>query len=93
MSQLIRYSNRLFGQFSRKALLQPKLNYSGQAIKPNDIKLSRKKKYIYTAFIAASTIGFAYYVKKEKYYGKYQLILMLMGKKYEVTIERFHPQH
>lgn len=47
------------------------MNYSEKAVdNSNDIKITGKKKYISIALITASAIGFAYYAKKEKEFGK-----------------------
>ncbi|XP_031627153.1 protein SCO1 homolog, mitochondrial-like [Contarinia nasturtii] len=69
MSWLVRSQCQLFRQFSgslRTQFLYPKCKYSQQSIAEPTI--SRKKKYIYTAFLGASVIAFSYYVHKEREY-------------------------
>lgn len=70
MSSFIRSHNRLFKKVfdcPRYRIIQQNVRYSQQSnVEP---VVSRKKKYIFTALIGASCIGFGYYVKKEKEYG------------------------
>lgn len=70
MSSFIRSQGRLFKQVfggSQCRLIQPHLKYSQQI--STEPVVSRKKKYIFTAFVGLSFIAFGYYVKKEKEYG------------------------
>lgn len=74
MSWLVRSQvsqGRYFRQFCgsvRTQFLQPKCKYSQQntVVEPT---ISRKKKYLYTAFVGVSVIAFSYYVHKEREYG------------------------
>lgn len=69
MSYLIRVSRNIFQKFQvnrSSALIQTQLKYSQ---KSDEIKVSRKKTYVYTAFIGVAAAVFAYYVQKEKQYG------------------------
>lgn len=85
MSWFIRSHGRLLRQVcgqARSQLVRQQLKYSQQNI-PEPV-ISRKKKYLYTAFMGASLIGFGYYVNKEREYGKFKLfisaIMMIFGK-------------
>lgn len=70
MSWFIRSHGRLLRQIygqSRTQFVRQQLRYSQQNI-PEPV-VNRKKKYLYTAFLGVSLIGFGYYVKKEREYG------------------------
>lgn len=69
MSRFIRSQSRLLRQIcgnSQRQFLQQQQKYSQQI---NEPVVSRKKKYIYTAFLGVSLIGFGYYIAKEREYG------------------------
>lgn len=71
MSVFIRSQGRLIRELCgnvRKSSLTQQLKYSQQKI-PDSPIVSKKKKYLYTAFLGASIFGFAYYVNKEREYG------------------------
>lgn len=75
MSSFIRSNGRLFRKLfdnSPNRIFQQRLKYSQQS--STEPVISRKKKYIYTAFLGLSCIAFGYYVRKEKEYGKLRTI-------------------
>lgn len=73
MSVLIRSQGRLFRELCgsvRSGVIKQQLNYSQQQISNSPV-VSKKKKYMYTAFLGASILGFGYYVSKEREYGNH----------------------
>lgn len=74
MSYLVRFQNQFSAKLCnhwRGAITAQKFNYSQKAAPTETVKVSRKKTYLYTAFISIAGLAFAYYVKKEKDYGNF----------------------
>lgn len=79
MSVFIRSQGRLIRELCgnvRRSNITQQLKYSQQKI-PDSPIVSKKKKYMYTAFLGASIFGFAYYVNKEREYGNMSTKIIL----------------
>lgn len=80
MSSFVRSQHRLFKQIlnnSTNRFVQQNFKFSQQ--KSADVVVNRKKKYFYTAFLAASLVGFGYYVQKEREYGIFLKFIYVSG--------------
>lgn len=80
MSQLTKIPTQLFRTFRRSIqseLSFRRLNYSQKPDEP--IKVSRKSKFLFVGVFGVAATAFAYYVQKEKEYGKYSFASKLCG--------------